>query len=696
MAGRIVAEDIETLKERVSIADIVGEYVRLSPSGIDSLKGLCPFHDEDTPSFHVRPGSGYYHCFGCGAGGDTLKFVQDYLHLSFIEAVEHLADKIGLSLRYEDTPKKESHQPKVTRARLLEANRQAALYYATQLETPAAKPARDFLLQRKFNQQVAKHFQLGYAPASRDGLLNHLRKMGFIEAELSASGLMVQSERGLLDRFRNRLIWPIKDLTGAVVGFGARKLKEDDYGPKYLNTPETMLYKKSQVLYGIELAKKAITSERRIVVVEGYTDVMAAHLAGIECAVATCGTAFGHGHVQIARRLLGDKADPASGVIFADGKTRGGEVIFTFDGDEAGQKAALRAFNEDQNFSSQTFVAVDPDGKDPCDLYQEQGIAAVQKLVASRRPLFEFVLQTLMSGYNLDTAEGRSNALAQCAPVIKNIRDYALANEYIRLLGGWLGLDIETVRRAVKAVSTQQLEQFRKQQSEKTSSPRNPSLRPDPANPRANMGQTGNTSDNQANTTPRQVAIEQIQQELLQQANLANHSPGHRLETETLAGILQYPYLVAGQRGRAIFDLIGAEAFQNPIFKNLFQLLEIQGGIDTYISYWQDAEAKLGAGYQAIGKATERWLHTLCENGKEYARVITALHVFPLSTHSQQGIEEYLHDLLRSLLCTQLSQQIRDLKAKMQREESLRHDTKEIFAEIVGLENLRRKYRVGE
>ena len=222
-------------------------------------------------------------------------------------------------------------------------------------------------------------------------------------------------------------MWPIRDLGGDVIGFGARKLFDDDDGPKYLNTPETPIYKKSQVLYGIDLARRDISKNQQAVIVEGYTDVMACHLAGITTAVATCGTSFGTEHIKVLRRLLMD-----------DDQMRG-SVVFTFDGDAAGQKAALRAFEEDQRFVTQTFVAVEPTGLDPCDLRLQHGDAAVVALVDRRVPLFEFAIRSTLAAYDLETAEGRIAALREAAPIVAKIRDTALRPEYARRLAGWLG-----------------------------------------------------------------------------------------------------------------------------------------------------------------------------------------------------------------------------------------------------------------
>ncbi|QZN84589.1 DNA primase [Cellulomonas sp. C5510] len=452
MAGRIRREDVQSVRERARIEDVVGEHVALKSAGVGSMKGLCPFHDEKSPSFHVRPQVGLYHCFGCGEGGDVIDFIQKIDGLPFTEAVEYLAGRVGVQLRYEEGGgPRPGHEPG-KRQRLLEAHRVAAEYYAEQLLTPGAATARAFLAERGFDRAAAEQFGVGYAPQGWDSLLRHLRGKGFTEAELTATGLMSQGNRGLYDRFRGRLVWPIREVTGDVVGFGARRLFDEDQGPKYLNTPETALYKKSQVLYGIDLAKREIAKNKQVVVVEGYTDVMAMHLSGVGTAVATCGTAFGSDHARVVRRLMG-AGGAGSGIQLASGESVGGEVVFTFDGDSAGQKAAMRAFGEDQAFSAQTFVAVAEGGMDPCELRQAQGPDAVRALVRSRQPLFQFVIRTTLEGFDLHTAEGRVAALRAAAPIPGGIRDTALRPEYTRMLAGWLGMDVETVQRAVQQAS---------------------------------------------------------------------------------------------------------------------------------------------------------------------------------------------------------------------------------------------------
>ena len=437
MAGRIRDDDIALVRERARIDDIVRDYVALKPAGGGSLKGLCPFHDERSPSFHVTPSKGMFYCFGCQEGGDVISFLTKIDHLSFAEAVEKLAGRTGVTLRYiEGTAGVQRDTG--TRSRLIELNRAAARYFADQLATPEAQIAREFLVSRGFESESWTNFGLGFAPRSWDSLIKHLRGQSFTEAEMLAAGAVSQGSRGTFDRFRGRLLWPIRDLTGDVVGFGARKLFDDDDGPKYLNTPETTLYKKSHVLYGLDLARREISKAQRVVIVEGYTDVMACHLAGVPIAVATCGTAFGADHIKVLRRLLMD-----------DDRMRG-EVIFTFDGDAAGQRAALKAFDDDQRFMARTFVAVEPHGLDPCDLRQQHGDAAVRDLVDRRVPLFEFAIKSVLAAYDLDTAEGRIGALREAAPIVARIKDPALRPEYARRLAGWLGLAEGEVTRALR------------------------------------------------------------------------------------------------------------------------------------------------------------------------------------------------------------------------------------------------------
>ncbi len=426
VAGRIPDRDIAAVRERTRIEDIVGEYVSLKRAGGDSMKGLCPFHDEKSPSFHVRPNHGHFHCFGCGEGGDVYSFLQKIEHVSFVEAVEQLADRIGYQISYEGGGPS-VQRDRGTRARLVAANAAAQEFYAARLKEPDAQAARDYLTERNFDAAAAAQFGCGYAPDGWDTLTKHLMAKGFEAKELEAAGLSKEGRRGPIDRFHRRLLWPIRNLAGDVIGFGARKLFDDDTMPgKYVNTPETILYKKSNVLFGLDLAKRDIAKGHQAVVVEGYTDVMAMHLAGVKTAVASCGTAFGDEHLAMLRRLLMD-----------DSYFRG-EVIYTFDGDAAGQAAAMKAFEGDQKMAGQTFVAIAPDGMDPCELRQKSGDAAVRDLVARRTPMFEFVVKSLLAEHDLDTAEGRVEALRRTVPVVARIKEPTLRDGYAVQLSGWV------------------------------------------------------------------------------------------------------------------------------------------------------------------------------------------------------------------------------------------------------------------
>jgi DNA primase catalytic core len=357
VAGRIPDRDIAAIRERIRIEDVVGDYVQLRRAGADSLKGLCPFHDEKSPSFHVRPNHGHFHCFGCGEGGDVYAFVQKIEHVSFVEAVELLADRAGYTITYSGAAATNVQRDRGSRSRLLAANAAAQEFYAAALQSDEAAPARQYLTERNFDADAAAHFGCGFAPSGWESLTKHLLRKGFEFKELEAAGLSREGRRGPMDRFHRRLLWPIRASGGEVIGFGARRLFDDDpIEAKYVNTPETVLYKKSSVLFGLDLAKRDIAKSHRAVVVEGYTDVMAMHLAKETTAVASCGTAFGDGHLALLRRLMMD-----------DNWYRG-ELIFVFDGDEAGQAAALKAFDGDQQVAGKSFVAIASDGMDPCDL----------------------------------------------------------------------------------------------------------------------------------------------------------------------------------------------------------------------------------------------------------------------------------------------------------------------------------------
>ena len=481
MAGRIPDRDIAAIRERVRIEDVVGDYVQLRRAGADSLKGLCPFHDEKSPSFHVRPNHGHFHCFGCGEGGDVYAFVQKIEHVSFVEAVELLADRVGYTVTYTGASATNVQRDRGSRSRLLAANAAAQEFYAAALQSDEAAPARQYLLDRNFDMQAAAHFGCGFAPSGWDSLTKHLLRKGFEFKELEAAGLSREGRRGPMDRFHRRLLWPIRASGSEVIGFGARRIFDDDtMEAKYINTPETVLYKKSSVLFGLDLAKRDIAKAHQAVVVEGYTDVMSMHLAGVTTAVASCGTAFGDEHLSMLRRLMMD-----------DNFFRG-ELIYVFDGDAAGRAAAVKALEGEQNLAGQSFVAVADDGMDPCDLRLKSGEGALRDLVARRTPLFEFAVRTALSEHDLDSAEGRVSALRRCVPMVARIKDSMLRDEYARRLAGWVGwADVAQVIGRVREEAQKRglPERGRRRTGDESVRPRQPrtqsatATRPDPADP---------------------------------------------------------------------------------------------------------------------------------------------------------------------------------------------------------------------
>jgi DNA primase len=659
--ARIRSEDIAAVRERAHIEDVVGEHVTLKPAGVGSMKGLCPFHDEKSPSFHVRPPVGLWHCFGCSEGGDVISFVQKIDGLGFTEAVEHLAARVGVQLRYEDGGPARPGEESGRRQRLLEAHRHAAAFYAEQLVTPAGAVGRAFLAERGFDRTAAEHFGVGFAPQGWDALLRHLRTKGFTEPELTASGLMSQGNRGLYDRFRGRLVWPIRDVTGDVVGFGARRLLEEDTGPKYLNSPETPLYKKTQVLYGIDLAKREIAKRRQVVVVEGYTDVMAAHLSGVPTAVATCGTAFGTDHARVVRRLLGDTS-AGGGVQLASGASVGGEIIFTFDGDAAGQKAALRAFGEDQRFYAQTFVAVEPGGMDPCELRQERGPDAVLALVAGRQPLFEFVIRSTIAQHDLNTAEGRVAALRASTPIVARIRDAALRPEYARMLAGWLGMELDGVLRAVAAAGRTLGPGAGSGGSGADEGVRRAGGRgAEPMVPGPQRDERGSGARERSRGRP----------EAPDRAD-----PVARLQRNVLEAVLQHPGMVDA----AVFDALAPEAFSVPALGAVHEAIRAAGGVG--------AVTELGGDLPWLERVRE-------EAAGPVEGLVTELAVTPLPADRPDAIEDYVRGVVRGLVDLGLTRQIADARGRLQRMDPQKDAEayQAAFAELVAIEGRRRALR---
>ena len=652
MAGLIRKDDIEAVRSAIKIDEIIGEHVALRPAGIGSLKGLCPFHDERTPSFNVRPHLGMFHCFGCGESGDVISFVQKIDHLPFTEAVEMLAQKAGITLHYEEGGTRVRTEEPGKRQRLLDAHRVAEEFYCKQLGSKEAHKGRTFLAERGFNQAMCEHFGVGYAPASWDSLTRHLRSKGFTDQEIQIAGLGSQGSRGIYDRFRGRLVWPIRDITGATVGFGARRLDDaDKESPKYLNTPETPIYKKSQLLYGLDLAKKSIVTDHRVVIVEGYTDVMAAHVAGVTNAVATCGTAFGSEHVRIIRRLLGDHADPAAGVVLSSGRAHGSEVIFTFDGDSAGRKAALRAYGEDQNFAAQTFVAVAPGGQDPCDLRLAEGNQAIVDLVNSRIPLFEFAIRSVLSQMDLRSAEGRVQGLRASAGIVAHIKDRALRAEYTRSLAGWLGMDMGTVEQAIRAAGRVEV------------------IAPGPRPGEIEMAGAG-----------RPVAAPKRR---------GPEDPVTRVERQALEAVLQHPLYVVGSG----FEELDGQSFTVPTHRAVHDAIRAAGGLDAFTQMMRQAEAHFGPGENATVAASRHFVQVVLEAAGEFiAPSVTELAVNPLPVAGEGDVRSYCRGVVAAMVRMDLTRQFGEARAALSRMNEEDPQYSEVFRSLMRLEQRRQNY----
>ena len=621
MAGRIRDEDIAAVRERVRIDEVVSSYVTLKNAGGGSMKGLCPFHDEKSPSFHVTPSRGFFHCFGCQEGGDVFTFLMKIDGLAFGEAVERMADKYGVQLRRDESG--HDDRPKgPQRRRLIEAHAAAQEFYAEQLGTPDALAARQFLDQRGFDQDAAGHFGVGFAPRDGDALWRHLSARKFTSEEVVAAGLVAMG-RSLYDRFRGRLLWPIRDATGDTIGFGARRIFDDDrIDAKYLNTPETPIYKKSQVLYGIDLARREIARASQAVIVEGYTDVMACHLAGVTTAVATCGTAFGEDHTRVLRRFLDDHEQMRS------------EVVFTFDGDQAGQNAALKTFQGDQRFVAQTYVAVAPEGMDPCELRIKEGDAAVRELIATRRPLYRFVLENVVGRYDLDRADSRVDALRAGARLVASVRDKSKVDAFARELASMVGADMDQARAEVRRAAA-----------------RGPA--------RASEGRTP-SGPAEESAAPARSAVPDLRH------------PHFAIERETLKLVIQHPLAI----GRTTADIDGND-FTHPTYRAVWDLVS-------------------GAGGTVAGQGDAEWVGRLRESTTDPATssAISALAVEPIPATREVDAAYVTHFIHRLQELTAL-RRIDELKSRLQRTNPVDQTAEynKMFGELAALEQHRRTLR---
>lgn len=435
MPGRFNEQDLAEIRERANLVEVISAHTQLRKAGPRTFKGLCPFHQEKTPSFTVDPAKQVYYCFGCSAGGDVFSFLRAAEGLSFTEAAERLAGRLGITLRSEAGAAPAGGG---NRRRLMEAARAAADYFTGLLNaSPEAATARRYVEHRGFSPEDAKAWGLGYAPAARDVLYRHLLGLKFSPDVIVEAGLALVTESGEhRDRFRGRLVFPIADLAGDVVGFGARALGDEP--PKYLNSPETALYHKSKLLFGLDRAKKELVRTGQAVVTEGYTDVIGLHKVGVTSAVATCGTALGEDHFATIKR-------------FCD------RVILAFDADAAGSFASERGFGIDAKVGIEVLVALLPSGQDPADLAlaapPDGGAEAVSAVLDAAVPLRWFMIEAVLGRHRLDTPESKGKALRDLAPVLSSEPSRVVRGEYAFRIAKLLGVDERQVQQEISELA---------------------------------------------------------------------------------------------------------------------------------------------------------------------------------------------------------------------------------------------------
>ncbi|MCB1247443.1 MAG: DNA primase, partial [Acidimicrobiia bacterium] len=422
-------DDIDLVRDRTDLVELAAEITKVKKSGRSTM-AVCPFHSEKTPSLSIDGARGLYHCFGCGKSGDVYRWVQETQGLDFTGAVEFLARRAGVTLKVDP----EAAKRRSSRERLVEATELAVAFYSDRLKTAGdAGTARSYLRSRGYDADVVERFSLGYAPDEWDHLVTHLADKGVRDDSMLKAGLASKSRRGtLIDRFRGRVMFPVFDLRGDPVGFGARILEGD--GPKYLNTAEPPIYHKSSLLYGLNWAKSDIVRRDTAVVVEGYTDVIAMHLADMPIAVATCGTALVEGHLDLLRR-------------FSE------RVVLAFDADEAGAGAALRGFERSVPGDLDLRVATLPEGKDPADVVTDLGIEAIQSAVDTSVPLLQFRIDTELGQFNLDEPEARTRAIRAVGAVIALHPDPVARHEYAVLVSKRTGVEVRLIEQAISGSS---------------------------------------------------------------------------------------------------------------------------------------------------------------------------------------------------------------------------------------------------
>jgi DNA primase len=425
-SGRYTDESKERVRDAADMAEVVGARTDLRRAGPGRYMGLCPFHEERTPSFSVDADKKVYHCFGCGASGDVFTFVRETEGVEFAGALELLADRYGVALeRCTEDPQAAARREQRDRLYAL-LERTAAYYERVLWESPEAEGARSYLTGRGLGEAVLRRFRVGWAPSPWDRVYTASRRAGFSDEELYGAGLASRSRKSgqLYDRFRARITFPLADKRGRVIGFGARTLSSGSSGPKYLNSPEGEIYRKGQQLFGLHLARRAAAASRAVLVAEGYTDVLALSQAGVENAVGLMGTALTEAQVVELANAVGG----------------GGTIDLALDADASGQEAMVRAAALASSRDVTLRVVPLPDGLDPADLVARDGAERVTELIAEAVPFARFRVQHILAGAELGTPEGRDRALASLRPVIASLRAGVTREELVRRVASRLNL----------------------------------------------------------------------------------------------------------------------------------------------------------------------------------------------------------------------------------------------------------------
>ncbi len=425
MSGRIPQSVIEQIRTANDLAEVIGSYIPLKQAGGNSL-ALCPFHKENTPSFTVNPQRQIYHCFGCHAHGDVFKFLQEYEHLEFIEAVKRLAERAGIPLEFEENPQAERSRRK--KDLLLHIHSELAKrWHEVLMNEEAGKPARDYLKTRGITRGGAELFQLGYAPQSWEDTVNWARTRKFDLQAMQEAGLVAEKEGKCYGRFRGRLMFPIHDEQGRVIGFSGRVLEAEAKAAKYVNSPETILFHKSKVFYGMDKARREILSAKAALICEGQIDTMACHFAGLNNVVAPQGTALTADHARILKRYTS-------------------EVILCFDSDTAGQSAAVRSFDPLLESELAVRVLAVPSPHDPDSYIAEKGIGAFRKLMNSAPSFFDFYLTHLVGDHDVNTERGRREITQAMGLIARKAKDSVLLDDIVQKTAFAIGASAEAVR----------------------------------------------------------------------------------------------------------------------------------------------------------------------------------------------------------------------------------------------------------